>query len=812
LIQSYKQLSYKYLKGNLKRTFLTLLGIILSVALISTIGLFMEATQRTQIENHYKQNGGSFHAVIQPYDDKVFKKIKNNPNISGYGIMSPGEKNAVKDASVLIYYADHQAIKFLSYSLKKGSMPKNDNEIVLESWVLQHFNDKLDIGDSFKLNGKSYKLVGLLSNNADTQKQKTARALTYKAKFAAGEGALMLKLYENNDFENNINELKFIAGEKNINIDAQLISLINPSDDKSLKVIMSIVIGIVVVSTIVVIYNAFQISIVDRMKQFGMLRSIGATKKQIRQIVIREATLMAAIAIPIGLLLSLLAVAILSIVMESLGDQPLVFVLDWSILAISTLISLVAVYASSYYPAFFASKISPLLAISSRLSITKDSIKRGRNKELRKPRSFPLSLALKNVKRNPNRFTITIMSIIISCVLFITFTSLFNMLLQTQMDNTNSSDLQVIFDDDNRPDERLQLAESMKSLPNVSKIHKQYSQHPFLLEIPEGKQQSLSDKNGFSYDEGTYDGKSVTVMSTSFMAFDEQYWGQIGEMLQAGSMDTEAMNNSNGVILLAGEGEGDPFQHFKVGDTIRLQSSFSSLKGKQLPYGEGSIKTATIVAIIDGDAFGQRFSEGRAGFVITNVEVADKLLGTQQVPVTLGVDLSNKSQNLTTVSHIRKSIPGGETLDIIDNVDANKKQKEGNLFVQILVYGFLLVVSLIGSVNIINTITVSILTRRKELAALKSIGMSQKDLKKMIIYEGLIYGFFGSLLGIVYGSLLSYIIYIALSDTVDDIVWVFPYQASWISFVAAFVICYLSALVPLSKIRRENIIDVIREG
>lgn len=127
-----------------------------------------------------------------------------------------------------------------------------------------------------------------------------------------------------------------------------------------------------------------------------------------------------------------------------------------------------------------------------------------------------------------------------------------------------------------------------------------------------------------------------------------------------------------------------------------------------------------------------------------------------------------------------------------------------------LVYGFIVVISLIGSVNIINTITISIIIRRKELAALKSIGMSQKDLKKMIIYEALIYGVSGSLQGIFFGCILSYILYVAVSG-IKKLEWTIPYAACFITFAAALFISYLSVLIPLRKIQQDNIIDVIRE-
>lgn len=578
MISSYKQLSSRYLKGNIKRTILTLVGIVLSVALISTIGQFMRGSQLTHIESIKKVYGFSFHVAISNYDEAMLNKIRYNPQIESCGLMSQGRTIPVGDVSVQMNFADHRAMDFLTYSLISGKLPVNEHEAVVDSWTLPYIKKDLKIGDSFELDGKTYQLIGLLENAVSSQESKVGRLITYKQEFAIGEGQILFEINQKANFNEVLDEVKSLTDKENIFINEELIRVLKPQSNSSMLALLVIVVSIVVIATVLVIYNAFQISVVERMKQFGLLRSIGATRKQIRQIVMREAVVLAIIAIPIGIVCSIIALAALQFIFFILledGASVSFFHIDWQIVWISSIITLTAVLASSYYPAFCAGRISPLLAISSRLSIRKESIKKQKNTVLRKPISFPLSLAMKNVKRNGNRYTITILSIIISSVLFITFSSLMN------------------------------------------------------------------------------------------IAFASKY------------MNNESMN-------------------------------------------------------------------------------------------------------------------------------------EEALIIKILAYGFIAVVSLIGSVNIINTITISIMIRRKELAALKSIGMSQKDLKKMIIYEGLIYGVSGSLQGIFFGCILSYILYVAVSG-IKKLEWTIPYAACFITFAAALFISYVSVLIPLRKIQQDNIIDVIRE-
>lgn len=660
MIGNYKQLSRRYLKGNKKRTILTLIGIVLSVSLISTIGLFMNGTQISQIENTKKRQGYSFHAVVLNYDESILKKIKYNPQIESFGLMSQGETVQVGEAAVQMNFADDNALEFLKYSIIKGRLPSNDQEVAVDPWVLPYIKENIQIGDSFELNEKKYKLVGFLSDSTYTQENKVGRLLTYKSKFSAGEGKILVGISSKANFNEVLEGLKAISGENNINISNELIQLEKPGYNNSIMATLIITISIVVIATIVVIYNAFQISVVERTRQFGLLRSIGATRKQIRQIVLREATFLAVIAIPIGIICSLIALASLqftfSLLMEN-SKAVSIFYVDWNILIISSIITLLSVIASSLYPAYFAGKISPLLAISSRLSIKKEQIKKQKNSMVKKPLSIPLSMAMKNVNRNKNRYTITILSIIISSVLFITFSYLMSVAFASKSFDKLSvkSDITIKIVDNN-PDhlaESEQVLHQLKSLENISKVYEK----------------------------------------------------------QENSFETK---------------------------------------------------------------------------------------------------LKDVTQSSATVKEIENTIGKSYTITIVNNYQENKTKKEEKLTLQVLAYGFITVISLISSVNILNTITISIMTRRKELAALKSIGMSQKDLKKMITYEALIYGFSGSLQGIFFGCILSYIIYLAISDMLK-MTWTIPYEACIITFVSALIISYLSVLNPLKKIQQDNIIDNIRE-
>lgn len=815
MIRSYKQLSRKYLGSNVKRTILTLIGIILALSLITTIGLFFNSAYNSQIENAKKGPLGSANISVENYNQKLLDTVKNNPDISSYGIMSQGETHHINGIDISHMYADHPALKLLKSSLSvQGKLPSNEEEAVINKSMLPYMGSNLKVGDMFTIHEKKYKLVGLFNDSSNAEGNKEGRLLTYKNKYRDGEGSVLLELHKSANFDAFENQLKLLTNPENIKVNEVLKQALKPSS--SIIAAATISIGIVVISTIVIIYNAFQISVVERMKQIGLLRSIGATQKQIRKIVMREATFLAIIAIFWGLLCSIFVVAGLNQILLKLLNNPTGYTiqLDWRIIVASSFITLMAVYISSFFPAFRAGRISPLLAISSRLSIKKDKIKKQKGKKIKKPLSFPLSMALKNIKRNPNRYTVTILSIIISSVLYITFTFLIDTAFQRKqpLDQALKADLSVTINSDLNNSSIDHMSRNLQKINNVEKLYKQYEAQNFHAKIPGNKQIKELQGNGLLYEKVKDNDQIVETMKMHVKAYDGNSLKKLAESITSGTLDITKLNREKGVILVKQAASKDmntgktyigPLSTFKVGDEIQI------LKEQQERNSTEKIEPVKIAAIVESDIFNASRTLDTIT-VITSEQVAESITKSSQTLKGFEIQLKNQSQAKDTVLNIQKALEGDAAIQVMNNVDGNAALKDDMLFMKILAYGFIAVITLIGSVNVLNTITVSIMMRRKELAALKSIGMSQKDLKKMVIYEGLLYGFFGSIQGIFFGCMLSYIIYMAVASKVS-FEWTIPYQACFITFVTALLISYVAVLIPLRKIQKDNTIDVIRE-
>lgn len=811
MIDNYKALSKRYLKQNKKRTLLTLIGIILSLSLIAAIGLFVKSTEKSQIENAKYREGFSFHLGYKTYTEDILSKVANNPNVQRYGIIERGDRVTYNDIYIDRYYIDKGATELFNYSVKEGRMPENDSEISIDQWSKNYIKENLNLGDKIVIKGKTYTVVGFLKNDEYFQRTKSCRAIVFSN--APKNGQLMMEISPKADFSETLKNISNLTTNDNLILNQSLIRLNEMSSNKTLIIIACIAIVIVVSATIIVIHNSFQINVAERLKQFGLLRSIGATKKQIKKIVFREATILLIIAIPIGISISIGAMYSLNFIFKLILKEDAYFSLvsiDVGILIISIIITILAVYISSLIPANFVGNISPLAAISSRVIIKKESIKRRKYPLLKKIFNYKVVMAVKNIRRNPSRCRTMILSIIVSSTLFITFTSSMNEVFTIKNPNGayETIDLEVSrsSDNDDSAGNNNQIVDDLASqlsiLNNVNKVYMQYPDVFGMAEVPLNKR--IKEAGGILQKQKFEDGYKEVIV-TKIKDYDKAALEDFSKYLLSGNIDVNRMNSENGVILVDNGKVRDyntgklyigKLTDYKVNDEITVLKDSKETKVK-------------IMAIIKEDIF-EREDSTNVLTLITGNQVLKNVTGEAPKIKNLSIALKDKALSLKTAEEVNNILKDYPSYTVINYADINKSQKNSMLMIKVLIYGFIAVITLISSINIINTITMNITLRRKESAMLKSIGMSQKDLKTIIRYEGIFYGIIGSILGAIVGCFLSYSIFNVLSDVVV-VQWKLPLGLIAITILVAIGISYLSTLIPMKKIEKDNVIEAIRE-
>ncbi|MBU3112487.1 ABC transporter permease [Clostridium lacusfryxellense] len=833
MITSYKQLTGKYLKRNKKRTTLTIIGIMLSVALISTIGLFFKGMQDAQVQSA-KNNYGSYHLVFTKTNDKLVSKIVNNPKVSRSGLYSISKEIKLADVSVAnVITATGKALELLPYKTKSGRLPEKDNELAMQKWMLSYFSKSAILGNKIKVNNKQYTLVGILEDNVASQMNGNGVILSKSNNIKAQDATLLVEISPKVNLKETVGELKQLGQKDSVLENDLLLQILGAGNGASgiggLIEALAIIIGIVVISTIAVIYNSFQISVVERIKQFGLLRAVGTTPRQIRNIVLREATILAIIAIPLGLICSIIAINGISLAFKLIGAEsvmPMKISISSMVLCLSAAIGLLAIYLSALVPAYFAGRISPLSAISGRNSITKEKIKRRKNRVIQRIFGFEGAMAAKNIKRNRKRYRITVFSIVISVVLFITFKSFMDMSLTISSNLNDSKNIHFSVVGNDRSTEKTvidnKIETEIKNIKTVDKVYKIYDSYFFDMAINKNSEIKEIQDIGDIYKKATLNGTQKTLIESSIVVYDKASLEVSKKYLTSGKINIEEMNNENGVILIKKNrlyNQNTKKTYFgslanlKVGDEIDFQLNDNPRGDSdkvKTQFGKGKVKKVKIMAILENEPFNYRgISNGLK--IITTEEMGNKLLDKNNVkPVNLNIILKDVKNEDAGKIGIENAIKSNSSLEVINYIDSNRQEKSSILMVQILLYGFVLVVSLIGSVNIINTLTTNIILRKKEFATLKAIGLTQKGLRKMIVLEGLLYGIIGAIYGSIVGCGISFLLFKSMGDF-REFGWMVPWDAMAIAAVASIIIGYISVLSPLARIKKENLIEAVRE-
>lgn len=853
-MKSYKEITNRYLKYNKKRTMLTILGIILSVALITSVGLFMKSMQNSFVESTIKLEGG-FHVKILNINDKDYNELKNNTKIDKVGIQQNTLECDVKNGKrIEIDKFNKDALELLpdNYKTIKGRLPQKDGEIALENWIFNYMDTVPKIGDTVKLKTaqgqiKSFKITGIIPNQSTNQYSGKALGMTYldehSGKFNVKNSTIYLTIHKSAGISSAVNELKKRFGENCIP-NKDLLNYTGEGSNnlnKQLYSVAGIVIGIIVVATIAVIYNSFQISVIERMKQFGLLRAVGATPAQIRKIVLREASIISSIGIPIGILFGILAMFIISKVfslMSSSAFGGLKIIIPYYIIIASAIIGLISIYISAFIPSRAASKVSPLVAISSRTSISKEKINKKRGHIFKHFLNIESLMAFKNIKRNRKKFRVTVFSMVISIALFIFFSSFVSMtenFTGSQSEN-GKMDFEVvgIVDKNGVSSLKDDLINKVRQNNLVDSEYISYGTYSSNVLISNNQRNDYVIKNKPKmYNTVNFENQKMNSMNTLFDIYDKNKIESIKNYVKNGKIDIDNMKEENGVVIVKNnlimankKFYNGAITNLKVGDSFYINKNmiYKGLIGEDYTekdtgnnkddknFKKSDMVKVKVSAIVDDAPYRFYADNTQQLHIIIMKDVMKNITGKDinKLPIKMSeIRLKDKKDENQFNSFIQPICDknGVKSMDIV------KEAENGNasmLQLKVLMYGFIVVISLIGAVNIINTITTNLILRRKEIASLSALGMTYKNIRQMVLKEGVLYGLYGAFYGGIVGSLLSYFLSSPMRKMMD-FKWSIPWNLILISASAAILIGLISVIKPLARIKKENIIDVIRQ-
>lgn len=854
-----KKLTIKNLKLNKKRTVVTIIGIMLSVALVTAVAT-MYASGLKSLIVYEKYVKGDFHVEFMDVPSDDVKNIKNNNGVEnvyltqeiGYAPLKDSKNSGKPYAYVMSF--DKAALENLSIRLTSGRLPQNEDEIIIPTHLKT--NGRMDIENNKEITlevgervSGTYKLNQYVGYDADNEKIINTKQKTYKIVGVYERSATNIEPYiapgytfisyiDDNNFTGNVNvyaKYNKVGSKNHIKVTADIIGvnadvlnkyyygsfdneeeLINVREelDKArygtdfnsylialetdpirnsgignLGYVVIVVCIIIVFTSVFCIKNSFDISITEKIKQYGMLRSIGATKKQIKSNVFYEATILGLIGIPLGLLLGFIASYILIIVCNILLKDSLTgglnMVLSYSVISyiVAILLGIITIYLSALKSARKASKISPIDSIRNSANLKLKSKKLKTPKLINKIFGVGGEISYKNIKRNKKSYRTTIISLTISVLVFIALTYFMNAFMSEIKQEVNATEYNINYYIKNNEEKNI-----------INKINQ-------TVKLDNIKNYSIIRTTNGTFNNPKYNIEQENINDNIYIvSIGEEAYKKYLKSLNLNYDDVKDKGilvdeikysvNKNDKIV----NKQDRLYKYNKGDIVSMNLYIES--------NETNINLS-VGAISDVRPFGLQKNTEEVYFVVSD-EYYDKINGGSQY-YNVYFDSTNASKLQDDIDKILK-----DERYSVDNKEENVRiMRNLILLIGIFLYGFITVITLISVTNIFNTITTSMELRKPEFAMLKSVGMTSKEFNRMIRLESIFVCIKSLIFGIPIGLAISYVIYLLLSQN-EDLKFEVPFNGIIISSI--FVLLLISILMKysISKINKQNTIETIR--
>lgn len=842
------RLTIKNLRLNKKRTIVTIIGIILSTALMVGIGLLFSSFQDLMIRDTIGYSG-KYEAKYNDVDLIKLNDIKNKNFTYFYekpiGFSKIESSNEYKP---YMYITSVNKEYFNELKLVDGSFPKNENEVVISNHVITNGGLNYKVGDivtftygkrniegndtlanselvdgEFLTNEGThiYKIVGIVDrSNFESYSASGYTVFTLDVNSDKGNVNLYVMFNKNKKIIKQSEELaKELNYNGDINYNSTLLALYGESTYgnvmSSMGGMMIIMLSLVSIGCIIVIYNSFAISVMERKKEFGLLSSIGATKRQLSHTVFFEAVVVGVIGIILGILGAYIGIGCVILIINNLIsdmlEYKLHFVTNPLFIIIPVIFMIIVIGVSAFIPSRRASKVSPIEAIRQNDDIKINKKKIRTSKLVLKLFGIEGEIALKNIKRNKKKYRVTIVSLFISIVLFISFSSYMNYTLNTASSVMGEVpyDYQISYfgDDPNNDKEALDKINEIVKSSDV----KEYVSYSV---------SNLSIIGNYTY-------------SDEYLDFYKSAYGENG---------IKALNNLKYQYISIYILDDNSYNKYKklIGldkDSVILLNKFKGVSygnNKRVNYNIPVINNGNINIKIcnfddnDEDVDTTKYcNKNIDNIFVTNKSfdlieefsymddfkliVNKKLYDSISDSSTHYTQFNIISDNTNNIDKLTKDLDKYSNVNYTNVKEAMKQANNLILVVKILMYGFISLVTLIGVTSVFNTISTSMALRKREFAVLRSIGLTNRGFNKILFFESLFFGMKSLIFAIPVSIGITVLIHYALADMVSISTIIIPWKYIIISIVSVFVIVLLTMMYSTSKIKKHNIIEQIRE-
>lgn len=890
----FHKVTLQSLKRNRTRTVVTIIGIVLSTALIcavsTSVSSFLDYMKRSII-----YETGSWQGNVMNTDYASYSLIKDSDEVLetvfaqqvGYAKI-----DSDNDDKPFLYIlgTDKNFADTMSVHIKSGRFPENENEIMLPDHLANNAGLSWSVGDTVELDigqrtrdgyilgqsnpyyvyddeGKAieeneqftvnetrtFTVVGLFSRLGfedwfapgftaiTAPSADDAGTLRYDVYFSMKKPKDIFEFIEKNELEASTNdELLICYGAAKYNGFTDV-----------LYSIAAIIIVLIMFGSISLIYNAFSISVSERTKQFGLLSSVGATRKQLRRSVFFEAGVVSLIGIPIGILVGIAGIGTTFVFIgdkfnsfggSASGEVKMKLCVSVTAVIIACAVALVTVLISAWIPSKRATKISAVEAIRQTNDI------KSQKKHIKTPKiigkifGLPGILAHKYYKRSKKKYRATVVSLFMSIVLFIpsaAFTDYLVEMADTTFD-TYGYDLSYIPDYEDMSG--FSEDEVLRTIRNEENTERAAYCRKYLM-TGDFKSEDLTDeiKNIYTNDSDSEipvylyfvnDDEFIRLLDENNIKNKDKYMNPdkpmalIYDDVRYFDSDKEKYVNINILnedkcgleIDFRKKFDGYYFESYEYDEEtgsedieyVVYRNNDDPEDSLKIKSDESKIRTnIDIGGKIDEAPFFLEYSA--SGMIIYPYSIMNRVIPEESDDyfyTSFKLKSEDHAESYTALKELidNQLLPTG---DITDYAEIAESDRNVVTIVQVFAYGFIVLISLIAAANVFNTISTNISLRRREFAMFKSIGMTGGGFNRMMNFECILYGIKSLMYGLPVSIAVTYFIYRSVSEGFETD-FRLPWKAILIAVSSVLLVVFATMMYSMSKIKKDNPIDALK--
>lgn len=854
----FNKVALQGLKNNRTRTLVTIIGVVLSAAMITAVATF-GISLLNYMANGAAQKYGGWHVEFLDVDSSFVQKQTYNDKVANTAIFEnigyaklDGGKNPNKPYLFIAGF-NEKTFDALPITLFSGRLPKNSREILVSGSIMTKGGVQVTVGDTLtlavgsRMNGnekfgqsdpyvaesetlvqqgeRTYKVVGICQT--PRFEEDSAPGYTVITTRDAADTADDLSLFVTLKNPREVHAYaKSTAGSHGYILNNAVLRFMGLSDDNIFNTLLysvgGIVVLIIMIGSILLIYNSFNISLNERTHQFGILSSVGATAKQLRNSVLFEGLCIGTVGIPIGVLLGIGSTGlVISAVAKNFGNifydnVPLIMTVSIPAIIAAAAVSMVTIMISAYIPAKKAAS-TPVMECIRQTNEVKVEFKAVKTSKLAQ-RIYGLegTLALKNFKRNKKRYRSIVLSLVLSVVLFISASAFVTYLKYTSKQAEVYTTYDIGFATQDMEDsEMLKLYDKLKTADGIYE-----SSYQALMRYScAAKARNLSD-DYWEYG-GSHSPEETVNLPMEIQFIDDNCYLNIIKKL---GLSPEKYTGKNAKMIAVAKMKGhsnpgdEPDQFIDMFKSSSLNFTIAPKINGKSKMEQGQNVSIKFVEIVPPDTLPILGNSGGKDPFFFRIMVPYSLkekFETHDTHVAIK-GLTFRSKNSTqSVSEMKRMLQDdGVTANynLYNNCKILDDSRNMIFISNVFAYTFIIMISLIAIANVFNTISTNIKLRRRELAMLRSVGMSERDFQKMMNFECTFYGMKALLFGLPIAIISSWLIYKGMvGGGAENIDFVLPWGSIGISVFSVFLVVFITMLYAISKIKKENIIDALRD-